>query len=189
MRRVQVAPLASALLLAAAFPTQAADWRPDPARSSIILVIDQGGRTIEARLTRFDGTITFDPAAPETARVELAIDTASFASGDAQRDEIAASREFLSARDHPKARYVTRSLKPLGGDRYEVAADLEVRGVTKPLAHQATITAGPEEASAAGEAEIARVGWGIGAGQFPDGRQVGLAVRVRFDIKAARVGG
>jgi polyisoprenoid-binding protein YceI len=97
---------------------------------------------------------------------------------------VAVSDAFLAARSHRKARYVTRAVRPLGGDSYEVEADLDLRGVTRPLTHAATIAAGPEEARATGEVEIARADWGVGQGQ--PRADVGAVVTVRFDLAATR---
>jgi polyisoprenoid-binding protein YceI len=177
-----------AAALAALLPghAHAAEWRVDPARSTIALTVTQSGRPLEARFTRFDAAVEFDPARPRDARVTVTVDTASFASGASQVDQAAVSREFLAAGQHPTARYVLTSLEPLGGDRYEAAANLELRGVSLPVTHPAAIEAGPAEARASGEVTLLRTAWGVGASQFPNGDQVGLEVVVRFDLRATR---
>lgn len=172
-------------LLAVSPVALATEWQVDPARSTIAAVVRQGEGSFEARFERFSAEIAFDPAQPEATRVAITVDTASFASGQGQRDQIATGDAFLAAKSHQSARYVTRAVRPLGGDRYEVEADLELRGVTKPLTHIATIAAGPEEARATGEVEIARVDWGVGQGPGQSrGPEVGPVVTVRFDLAA-----
>lgn len=163
----------------------AAEWRVDPARSTIAAVVNQGGGTFEARFGRFAAEVAFDPARPEATRVAITVDTASFASGHAQRDQVATGDAFLASGSHRDARYVTRAVRPLGGDRYEVEAELELRGVARPLTHTAVIAAGPEEARATGEVEMARADWGVGPGGQP-GPEVGPVVTVRFDLAATR---
>ena len=179
-------PSLALLIVASLLPRAAAlavDWQVDPARSTIAVVVRQGGGSFEARFERFAAEVAFDPERLEATRVVITVDTGSFASGDGRRDQVAVGDAFLAARSHRKARYATRAVRPLGGDRYEVEADLDLRGVTRPLTHAATIAAGPEEARATGEVEIVRADWGVGQGQPGD---VGAVVVVRFDLAATR---
>jgi polyisoprenoid-binding protein YceI len=179
----------AALALTWAAPAHAAEWRVDPARSAIALTVTQSGKPLEAHFARFDAAIEFDPGKPQDARVVVTVDTSSFASGAAQVDQAAVSREFLASQQHPTARYTLTSLKPLGADRYEATADLELRGVSMPVTHFATVKAGTDEAEASGEVELVRTDWGVGASQFPTGDQVGLEVVVRFELHAFRAPG
>lgn len=182
--RLAIGPL---YLLATCPAALAAEWQVDPARSTIAAVVRQGssGGTFEARFERFAAEVAFDPARPEATRVTVTVDAASFASGHGQRDQIATGDAFLAAKAHRDARYATRSVRPLGGDRYQVEADFTLRGVTRPLTHAATIAAGRDEARATGEVELARADWGVGQGQFR-GEEVGAVVTVRFDLVAER---
>jgi polyisoprenoid-binding protein YceI len=176
------------LAAATAAPALAAQWRVDPTKSRIAVQFDQGGKPIEARFESFQAEVTFDPKDLAAARVVITVDLASFRSGDAQRDQMATAGEFLAAGAAGTARYVTRNLKAMGGDRYEVAAELALKGATKSLTHPATITIKGDEAHAQGEAKLDRLAFGIGSGQFPRGDQVGLTVLVRFDLVAERAG-
>ena len=183
-----LASLCGSLALAAAASAEAADWRVDPARSTLTVEVDQGGKPLTGRFERFGAEIRFDPVGLADSRVVVTVDLASFETGDPQRDQIATSHEFLGAAAQPQARYETRSFKALGGDRYEVAAELSLKGVTKPLVHPVTIAIRGGEARATGEVVLTRTDFGVGARQFPHGDQVGLEVRVRFDLAATRQG-
>ena len=48
-------------LAAATGPAAAAQWRVDPARSSIAVTLDVGGKPVEARFKKFKAEVTFDP--------------------------------------------------------------------------------------------------------------------------------
>jgi polyisoprenoid-binding protein YceI len=176
------------LALAAAAPASAAQWRVDPTRSRISVLFEQGGKPIEAQFESFQAEVTFDPKELAAARVAITVDLASFRSGDAQRDQMATAGEFLAAGAAGQARYVARGFKAVGGDTYEVAAELTLKGATKSLTHPATITIKGREARAQGEVKLDRLAFGVGSGQFPRGDQVGLIVLVRFDLVAERAG-
>lgn len=164
----------------------AMEWQVDPARSSLTAEFDQGGTPVSARFESFAAEVSFDPADPASARVEITVDLASFRSGDAQRDQMATASEFLAAASAGSATYRATGFKPLGADTYEVQGELTLKGVTGRLTHPATITVTGERARAQGEVELNRVEFGVGAAQFPRGDQVGLTVTVRFDLAATR---
>ena len=174
--------------LFAAAPAEAASWRVDPARSSITVVFDQGGKPVEARFEGYRADVAFDPKDLAASRVAITVDLASFRSGDAQRDQMATAPEFLAAAAAGMAHYATRSFTSTGGDGYAVAAELTLKGVTLPLAHPATILVKGGEAHARGEVKVDRLAFGVGAGQFQRGDQVGLTVLVRFDLTAELAG-
>lgn len=176
------------LVLVLAAPGHAAEWRIDPARSSLTVAIDQGGRIVDARFERFSGEIRFDPEDLAGSAVTIAVDLASFRSGDGQRDQIATSAEFLGASDAPQATYRATSFAAEGGDRYRVAAELTLKGVTGAVTHPAMIEVAGDAARARGEIVLDRLAYGVGASQFPRGDQVGLSVTVRFDLAATRAG-
>jgi polyisoprenoid-binding protein YceI len=171
-----------------AAPAAAAEWHLDPAHSTITVEINQGGKPVTARFESFKGQIEFDPAHLSGSHAELTIDLASFRSGDAQRDQIATAGEFLAAASESAAHYRSTAFTAKGGDHYEVAAELTLKGVTKRLSHPATVSIAGKEAHARGEVVLQRLDFGVGAAQFPRGDQVGTTVTVRFDLAATRAG-
>lgn len=172
----------------AAVPAAAAGWQVDPARSSLTVAFEQTGKPVTARFERFAAEIAFDPKDLAAAAVVVTVDLASLKTGDAQRDQMAASSELLGVASGSSARYATRKLTARGGDRYEVEANLTLKGVTRLLTHPATIAIAGGEAHAQGEVVLTRTEFGVGANQFPRGDQIGLAVTVRFDLIARRQG-
>jgi polyisoprenoid-binding protein YceI len=185
--RLGLATMAVAAWVAPA-PAHAAGWQVDPARSSIKVEIDQTGKPLAARFESFAAEITFDPKNLAKAAVVVTVDLASFRSGDAQRDQMAISNELLAASSGPTARYESRKFTARGGDRYDVEAELTLKGVSRPLSHTATIAITGDEARAQGQVVLTRTDFGVGANQFPRGDQIGLAVTVRFDLVAHRRG-
>jgi polyisoprenoid-binding protein YceI len=178
-------PLAAALAaLLLAVPAWAGDWAVLPADSSLTLTIQQGQTPIKARFERFDADISFDPADPGQARIVVEVDLASFASDDDQRDAQAKGPDFLAAGDGARAVYRTTSVTPIGGDRYRVEAELTLKGVTRQVSHEATITVDGDAAHAVGLVPITRTEFGVGTGQFATGGLIGLDVAVAFDLEA-----
>jgi polyisoprenoid-binding protein YceI len=180
--------LAALPLVAFAAPAVASVWQVDPGRSSITVEIDQGGKPVPARFESFQAEVAFDPRNLAASKVVVTVDLASFKSGNAQRDQMATAGEFLAAATAATATYRTAGFTAKGGDSYEVAAELSLKGASKKLVHPARITVQGGEARAQGEVVLDRLAFGVGAGQFPRGDQVGLTVVVRFDLVAAGAG-
>ncbi|HWL72182.1 MAG TPA: YceI family protein [Geminicoccus sp.] len=179
-------PAVALVCLAAALPGPAVaeDWVVDPAASTLTLTIQQGQSPVEARFERFTAEVSFDPAALDQSSVTVTVDLGSFASGDSQRDGQAKGPDFLDAGSAAEAVYRAISFAPLGGDRYQIEAELTLKGVTRALSHEATITVDGDQAHAAGTVPITRTDFGVGTGQFATGTMVGLEVLVAFDLRA-----
>lgn len=178
------AVLAALILVLVAPVAQARGWIVDPAASRLEVGFTQGSSTVGARFERFDARITFDPADLERSSVEVTVELASFASGDATRDGQAVSAEFLDAAATPVAIYRANRFRALGGDRYAVEADLTLRGITRSIEHEAVISLDGDEAKASGTVSLLRTDFGVGARQFPTADTVGLEVVVTFEIQA-----
>jgi polyisoprenoid-binding protein YceI len=176
---------AGLLAVTLATPALAKDWVVDPAASKLTLTIHQGQTPVAASFERFDAKVRFDPAALDQALVEVKVDLASFASGEQQRDTQAKGPDFLDAGSVAEAVYRTTGFEALGDDRYQVDAELTLKGVTKQLRHEATITVDGDHAHAEGMVPITRTDFNVGTGQFSTGGMIGLDVEVGFTIDAS----
>jgi polyisoprenoid-binding protein YceI len=90
-----------------------------------------------------DGTFSFDAAKPEDSKIEFNVNTASVFTNNAERDKHISSKDFLKVADFPKATFVSTSVKTTGKNAdgkvtADVAGDLTIAGVTKPIVVKAT---------------------------------------------------
>jgi polyisoprenoid-binding protein YceI len=90
-----------------------------------------------------DGKFSFDAAKPEDSKIEFNVNTASVFTNNAERDKHIASGDFLNASKFAKATFVSTSVKSTGKnaagkDTADVAGDLTIAGVTKPVVVKAT---------------------------------------------------
>ena len=172
------------LLVVSAIPAMAKDWIVDPAKSKLAVTFHQGSTAVEAGFDRFQATIRFDPADLANALVEVQVDLASFRSGEDQRDAQAKGADFLDADSVTSATYRTTSFRSLGNDVYQVDGELTLKGVTKQLSHEATISVDGDRARAEGVVPLTRTDFNVGTGQFATGSMVGLDVEVGFTLEA-----
>ena len=87
-----------------------------------------------------DGKFSFDAAKHEDSKIEFNVNTASVFTNNAERDKHISSKDFLNG---SKATFVSTSVKPTGKnaagkDTADVAGDLTILGVTKPIVVKAT---------------------------------------------------
>ncbi len=82
------------------------------------------------RFNEFDGSFTFDTKNPANSTVNVEIQTASIDSNHERRDDHLRNEDFLHVEQHPTASFKSTAFEPLGDDRYRLAGDLTLMGMT-----------------------------------------------------------
>lgn len=78
------------------------------------------------------GTVDFDPAKLDQARVDATIDTNSLHTGDPQRDGHIKGADFFNVAQFPSITFKSSKVTAAGSG-YKVAGDLTLLGVTQPV--------------------------------------------------------
>jgi polyisoprenoid-binding protein YceI len=92
--------------------------------------------------------------------------------------------DWFAAKKFPKATFVTTGFKALGGDRYQAAGNLTIRGVSKPITLPFTLTITGNAAHMTSAISLNRTVFGVGQGQFATGESVPLDVAVNINLSA-----
>jgi polyisoprenoid-binding protein YceI len=79
------------------------------------------------------GELELDDADPLRGRVEVTIDARGLWTGEPDRDAHLRSADFLDVEHHPEIRFSGRVSKLVGPGEYQVAGELTIRGVTRPV--------------------------------------------------------
>jgi polyisoprenoid-binding protein YceI len=121
-------------LLAETGATPAADaFAVDPVHSSVVFKIQHVGISwIHGRFNDVSGEFLIDKQAPASSSFALTIKAASIDTNNAKRDEHLRSPDFFNVKQYPLLSFKSTSVKPVEGG-YEVAGDLTMHGVTKPV--------------------------------------------------------
>lgn len=184
MRWLFLCALALTLLPAGALADK---WIVRPKESAIALVITFEGVPIDARFQRWSAAIDFDPANLTQSKADVRIDPASFDSQSDERDEVAKDDDWFAVMKFPEARFVTRSITKTGEGRYEAAADLIVRGVSRGMKFPFSLAIEGPVARMDGTITVNRADWGIGQGQWKATGHVGANVVIKVHVVADRV--
>ena len=130
-RRSAMVALALAL---AASPVIAADTLViDPNHSEVSFQVRHFVTNVRGRFTDFTGTIVADKAKPEAAQVEFTVKAASIDTAVANRDKHLRSADFFDAEKFPDITFRSTAVKATGKDKYDVAGNLTMHGVTRPV--------------------------------------------------------
>ena len=112
---------------------QATQWKIDPMHSEADFSIKHMSiSTVHGSFRGISGTITYDPANVAKSGVEATIDVTSVDTGVAPRDKHLKSPDFFDTDKFPTMTFKSTSVKKMG-DHYDVAGDLTLHGVTKPV--------------------------------------------------------
>jgi polyisoprenoid-binding protein YceI len=177
--------LLSALLAVSAAPAFAADYVQAPG-SVLVFASSYDGETFTGKFGGFATTLSFDPAKPDAARLDVTIALAGTSSGNGDRDSTLAGADFFDVARFAQARYTATKFRSLGGNRYAADGNLTLRGVTRPVTLTFTWTPGTQPVLA-GKATVKRLDFGVGGGDWADTRaipdEVAVSTRVIFKAK------
>jgi polyisoprenoid-binding protein YceI len=176
-----------ALALAALVPAaQAVEYsQVQPAKSTINFVYKQMGVAVDGSFKRFFSQIIFDPAKPTAAKATFDVELASVDTGAAEGDEEVAGKQWFNTKAFPTARFVSGNVKALGGNRYEVAGQLSIKGKTQAVVVPATFTAQGISGVFEGAFTIRRADFSIGEGAWAKFDIVANDVQIKFRITAS----
>jgi polyisoprenoid-binding protein YceI len=155
-----------------------------PGKSTLSFVSKQMNVPVEGRFKSFRSKLAFDPAKPAAARAEFEIDLASIDAGSKDADDEVAGKAWFNTKEFPVARFVATSVKPLGGNRFEVAGKMSIKGKTLDLTTPVSVTQQGNSATFDGSLVLKRADYGIGEGIWADFGTVANEVQIKFRLVA-----
>jgi polyisoprenoid-binding protein YceI len=172
-----------AAVLAGMGPTTALADTVVPGKSEIAFTMKQMGVNFDGRFKAWKADIVFKPAALDQSKATIDIDLASLDLASADSEAEARDPLWFNTSKFPVAHFASTSFKSLGGDRYEVAGKLALKGITRdcvvPIAVKAD-AAGDRVAE--GAFLLKRLEYKIGEGEWADTATVADDIRVRVRI-------
>jgi polyisoprenoid-binding protein YceI len=186
LKRASLGALLLMPLIAVTTPSQAANWKVDPAQSKLAFTGTQTGTPFDGKFTRYDTSIAFDPAHLDTSHIGVTVETGSATTANPQRDNAMPGKDWLDAGEFPRAQFNTQSIRQTGTDSYEATGTLTIRGITRPLTLPLTFAINGNTAHLKGHAQLVRTAFGVGQGAWASPQWVALEVGVDFDMTAKR---
>jgi polyisoprenoid-binding protein YceI len=197
--------LAAALLLSAGAAqaqlttspaaVQAGTYKLDPAHGKITWSVTHFGfSTYVGQFSHVDANLKVNPKAVGASALDVTIDANSLGTLNAALDTHLKSKDFLDVATFPTATFKATKVTSTGEKTADIAGDLTLHGVTKPVVVHAVFNQGgvnpldkKYSLGFAGSAEIARSDFGIKAYVPAISDKVTLTIEAEF--KAAPAAG
>jgi polyisoprenoid-binding protein YceI len=164
-------------------------WHVDPAHSRIEFAVKHLGiATVRGAFKEFEGTLDLDEG-----RAYGTVKTASVDTNDDKRDEHLRSPDFFEVVEHPKLRFESTEIRPLGEDTFEIEGDLTIRGVTNPIVLRAELQGsetdpwGNERIALEVTGKLDRSDWGMTFNQVLGSGNMLVSDRVKLQLDIAAV--
>ena len=112
----------------------AANYEIDPNHSEVSFKVRHLGiSSVTGRFGSFTGTFSYDPKNVAASKAQATIDVTSVDTNQKKRDGHLTGCDFFCAEKFPKLEFVTTSVKPLDGNKFEIVGDLSMHGIKKSV--------------------------------------------------------
>ncbi|MES2742717.1 MAG: YceI family protein [Pseudomonadota bacterium] len=182
MKVIQRAVLVS--LLGLSLAAGAAVLKTDSAASSVSAQFKQMNVPVESKFKKFNIVIDYNPAAPDTAKASVEIDTASLDLGEAEMNKEVAKKEWFNAAQFPKATFVSSAIKAAGPGKLNVSGKLTIKGKSNDVSFPLTVKTEGGKQVFDGSLPIKRLSYNIGEGEWKDTGMVADEVTIKFHVAA-----
>jgi polyisoprenoid-binding protein YceI len=109
-------------------------WKVDKAHAQVKFGITHLGiSTVSGAFTDFDASFTYSKSDYTDLSFSFTAKTGSINTGIAQRDDHLRSADFFDAAQNPEITFVTKGVKKLKKDKFQLSGDLTLHGVTKTV--------------------------------------------------------
>ncbi len=177
--------IALAFALASAISAHAVEYTQVQADKSVInFTYKQMNVAVDGKFKRFSSQLSFDPAKPGNARTSFDVELASVDTGAPEGDDEVAGKPWFNTKAFPTAKFVSTGVKALGGNKYEVTGQLNIKGKTQDVVVPATFTAQGNSGIFEGSFTIRRADFSIGEGSWAKFDIVANDVLIKFRITA-----
>lgn len=186
MQRTAIALLSAFSLATAAHAVEYTQVQPD--KSQITFAYQQMGVAMQGAFKKFSGQLRFDPAAPAAAKSTIEVELASVDTGSSEGDTEVATKTWFDTKAFPRARFESGSVKALGGNKYEVAGKLTIKGTAHDVTVPVALAQSGATTTATGTLPLKRLAFKIGENEWADTSMVADDVQVKFKLALTGIG-
>ncbi|MHB1987693.1 MAG: YceI family protein [Acidimicrobiales bacterium] len=115
-------------------PVLTGDYTIDLAHSRLGFVARHAMVTkVRGSFQSFDGALHVDAEDPTKSSANFTVEVASVDTANAQRDEHLRTNDFFDVPNYPQITFASTRVEPRDAEHFNVAGDLTIRGITKPV--------------------------------------------------------
>ena len=171
-------------------------YQIDGAHSGITFKIKHLGiSTVTGSFGDFSGEFKFDKDKVAESSVKANIDVKSIDTRNSKRDSHLLEADFFDQPKFPQISFVSKEIRKVKGDEFEIVGDLTMHGMTKEvvleteLSGEVTDSKGTEVVSFSAETKLDRTDFGLKYGKLMEagGLVIGHEVKIQLDITGKKV--
>jgi len=156
------------------------------AKSEIAFTMKQMGVKFDGRFRKWSADVAFEPKSLAAAKAVLDIDLGSIDLASDDSDAEAKGPLWFDTAKFPTAHFASTAIRDAGGNRYEIAGKLTIKGITHDCVVPVTVATDPAgNRVAEGSFAIKRLDYRIGEGEWADTNTVANDILVRVRIALA----
>lgn len=173
-----------------------AQWKIDPSHSKAGFAVKHMMiSNVRGEFAKLTGTAEYDGKDIKSIKVNANIDASSIDTGNEDRDKHLKNKDFFDVEKYPEIKFVSKSAKPAGKDKFKLTGDLTMHGVTKEVtldvdgpSQQINDKHGNIKVGASASVTVNRKDFGITYGGVMDngGAMIGDQVNITLDIELAK---
>jgi len=166
----------------------ASEYEIDYDNSAVRFSGTHAGNEFNGVFGTWNGEIVFDADDLESSRIVARFDLKSAKTGDLQYDGTLPNADWFNVKNTPEGVFESQTIVDNGNGGYTAQGDLSLRGITKPVSFDFTLSdldMQPVEAN--GRLVINRLSYDIGKKSDPKAEWVSRDITVTFGITASVV--
>lgn len=176
----QVLPIL--LLLAAALPAAAADWRSAGA-SEFTFAVTFEGEPLSGAFTDFDVNLSFDAANLDDAVLQVVVALAAADMGDPDMNAVLFDPAWFDVEQFAEATFVSTTISALEDGRYLATGTLDLKGNERPVEVPFDWQESETGATMLGSFNLRRTDFEVGDGEWATDDSIGLDVALDFTVR------
>ena len=157
-------------------------WDIDFSDSYIQFTGYQSGASFDGSWEEWTADIRFSGAALDASSFDVRIETAQVETNDDDRDSTLTDAEWFDPANYPYARYAAQRFSANEDGSYTAHGELTIKGTTQPVDLDFSVATEGDQRVLTGSAELLRLDFGVGTGEWEDTtwvrNEVSVAVRV-----------
>jgi polyisoprenoid-binding protein YceI len=170
-------------VLLASAPALAQTWSVDAAHSSLTFTNTYQNVEYTGQFRRFNAAIDYNPNDLAHAKFDVSVDITSLDTQNSERDQAALGADFFDTAKFPKAHFVTTAFHKTTAGKVIADGVLTLHGISKPVALTVSFKPNGKTATLDVTAQVKRLDFGIGTGQWADPSMIGNGVTVHGHLQ------
>lgn len=161
-------------------------WQERPAASHIGFTAYWQGQAVKGEFPHFDVKAKLDPDHPGGGKISLRISMGELTTQTADITRAIRGQAWFDVKDHPEASFTSESITKQADGTFQLSGKLAIKGHAKILAFPLKITRQGQKLELAGNLQLDRSDFAIGAGRWTSGKIIAHKVDVVFSIVLVR---